>query len=656
MKRVHRWIIAGVVCLGSLPALGQASAGGSRQNSSRAVAPPLERTEQTSDDPIAKGQAPPNIRDFFLQELGRGEDEPIELSEISDVLDAFERKNKILIPDRDVLESSVMTTKDLMEAIQRRVYQNTVGADGSKSAKTKIEGNKSLAALRPFQRRDLLNNPAKLLKTVMGPLTDGQVDFYDSGATRRSGWASRTAMSDKDVVARAILSVRHDLADPRKNSPLAKYRTTRDKITDADYAELIREFMKNPTQEEYEALDVAVQRVARAEQSDSYSNGRPRFDARGQEVYANGQRKYDDRGRMLYPNGRPKFSSSGAELHSNGLPKYSSDGKNLYANGQAKVSDRGRKLYPDGSSKTNDRGIGLFDGGAKMVDTQKGIALDSNGQLTKRPSDGVQLYENARVTKNAQGEPLYPEGTKKVAENGERLFENGRRVDSARGLALNPDGRVIAGTEGYQGRANGKLPLFRVAEARVFEPEASRVKLQWMADEKARAYSLADVAVQYQEGGTLSPADSSKLPPGSVVRVLLVETWNFVDGEGLGVVGDPVLLAIFTSDPAARIAKPDGKRTMIAVETGRAMSVSPSTVLFASEDRRLKPRELSLQGAIAQRTLNRALVPIAPASVSRGQTILLVVRQPVEFAEGKEISAGGEELLALWQDPPVETR
>jgi hypothetical protein len=270
---------------------------------------PAEGKEE-KPKPIAASK---EIVRFVEKAVGEDSEALIEISELTGILDEFERQRKVLIPGRDVLESQAMTARELMEALDRAITNDPSKVKKLTSVSTRIEGGKSLSQLKPFQRRDALNNPDKLLSLRGG-----------------AGGGS------KEVVARSILRVRPDLADGRRGPAFARYANSSAPITDADYVRIVREFLTKPTNEQFEQLDIAIQRSQNTPVTGNYSNGQPRKDARGNEVYPNGSRRFDNQGRPLYANGQRQFDDRGRAVHSNGKPKYSTSGVGLTAAGQTK--------------------------------------------------------------------------------------------------------------------------------------------------------------------------------------------------------------------------------------------------------------------------------------------------------------------------------
>jgi hypothetical protein len=274
-----------------------------------------ESDKKEAETKKSKINASAEIIRFVEKATGQEPDAMIEISELQAILDEFERKNKVLIPGRDVLESQAISGRQLMEALDRAVNKDPSKVKKLSSTKTNIEGGKSLSQLKPFQRRDALNNPDKLLN--MG-----------------GGLRSRS----KEVVARAILRVRPDLADGRRGPAFAKYANSGATISDAQYVKIVREFLARPTAAQFEQLDIAIQRAQNTPVTGAYSNGKPRRDAQGNEIYPNGSRRFDDQGRPLFPNGKREFDDRGVALHSNGKPRYTSSGLPLTAGGRQATS------------------------------------------------------------------------------------------------------------------------------------------------------------------------------------------------------------------------------------------------------------------------------------------------------------------------------
>lgn len=303
--RKSGWTVTVLLLLVS-PLAGQTPEEGSPASSEKSAEPEKKK---------AKINASAEIIRFVEKATGPDPDAMIEISELQGILDEFERKEKVLIPGRDVLESQALSGRQLMEALDRAINKDPSKVKKITSTKTHIEGGRSLSQLKPFQRRDALNNPEKLLNL-----------------------GGKAGSNSKEVVARAILRVRPDLADGRRGPAFAKYANSGAAISDAQYVKIVREFLARPTGTQFELLDIAIQRAQNTPVTGNYSNGKPRRDAQGNEIYPNGSRRYDDQGRPLFPNGKREFDDRGVALHSNGKPRYTSSGVALNAQGRNVVS------------------------------------------------------------------------------------------------------------------------------------------------------------------------------------------------------------------------------------------------------------------------------------------------------------------------------
>ena len=440
---------------------------------------------------------PANIKDFITQEIGRKPDEIIEISEISDALNAFERKNKLLIPDRDVLETQPLTARQLVEALNQRLNKDPSGIKPTPSLPL-AAGGKTLSNARPFQRQALLNNPNHLMGNSRQGLTDGQNRYYDTGSLEgpeqpNLNHPSRpNRLRPKDIMARAILSVRPELGDPRSGSDFSRYLLGTEPISDTVYAELQKTFQQNPTKEEWEALDLAIQRIELTQTREAYSNGQSVFDSQGREVYPNGKPKFDSNGRPIYPNGRRMFDDDGNELHSNGRRKFNSNGIKLYANGYTKTSRTGVDLFPDGAKMKNNRGVSLYDNGRPKVNVERSVQaregvetldpvtgqvtnpeaapLDPRGRPQVREEDGVVLYDNGQAKTNNRGIELYRNGQSKVSSNGVELYDNGKKSENNQSRALTYDSKPSVPKQVFKVGPTALTPSFAL---RVFRSNGS---------------------------------------------------------------------------------------------------------------------------------------------------------------------------------------
>jgi hypothetical protein len=620
----------------------------------RTDATPLTPTEDpTSPNPEIGGPAwqrlDPNIKNFLVHEQGRKPNEVIEQSEIAEMLDQFERENKTLIADRDVLESSTLTTKELAEALDRR-RQTPAGRSAVRSLDTGIEGGKSLAELKPFQRRDVLNRPDALLGKSKFGLTDGEGDFHQSGSQRSSQREGAAPSRQKDIVARAILHTRPNLIDAGKNPALARALASGEPVSDSSYAQLVKQFLNKLTEEEWQALDLAIQREQIAERTEAYSNGRSRFDARGNEVYPNGQRKYDDRGRQRYPNGSPMFDAAGNALHSNGRPKFSAGGVALYANGQAKQNAAGASVYPDGSPKQSNRGATLYDNGQPTEKLTNGIPVDPQGRSQHRERDGVQLFDGKTPRLNERGEELNRSGTRIVNSRGEPLYENGQRAQNSRGLPLSADGGTISAKSGFQGRVDGAFPILGIDSARIVRVDRATITVLL---ETSREEMLLPIEGAFLGVGTdvADPGLWTKLTVGSRVKVVIKRSAKYVDGQLVGIGLDPVLLAIFTNSDSAREEEPTGEKEVLRLHKGKIEKSSAESIVLRSKPG-AEAEIIAMASPIVQKSTGGRIFPVLPAALTSNRSVTLLLRERVKFEKGRVTRASDPVAIGVWQDGP----
>lgn len=678
-------------------ALGQ---GGSRLNTSQNRTVPLSERDPelpANIDPFDKNsewekekqRLPINLKDFVNQELGRKPNEVLEISEITDALDAFERKNKRLIPDRDVLESSSMTAQQLVEALNQRMFRDPSGVKPTPSVPLLGQKGETLANARPFERQAMLNNPDGILRESRQGLTDGSGIYYDSGSARNTrrfiDKNSPLLPSKKDIVARAILEVEPELADPTSGGPFAKYRLTNTPISAVDYARLTKDFQNNKTlnKEKWEALDIAIQRIQLNAISEAYSNGQSTLDNRGNRVYANGQRMFDDNGRPLYPNGKRKFDDNGNALHSNGQRKYNQNGVKLYANGRPKTNRAGVDLFPDANKTRNSRGITLYDNGRMRINPERssgvvsnenvyvtpsgevestnpdnqnaiasdGVPLDPRGRSQVRQQDGLILYDNGQVKTNNRGMELYRNGQTKESNRGLELYDNGNRTGNNRSSALSYKGGTIDSREGFQGRPDGIFPLIRIVPARI--RKIADNMLQFVADGTGEEESVSvEGAFVGTEGKEVLPADASKIQPNTRGHVVIQQPWRYVDGQSVGAAGPPRLLALFVASNHAKRVITTGNEPIYRLVTGRVAQSSESATSLILPNTGGKPEEFNFSNSIAQKSVGGKITPIAPASLVQGKSVTLLVQSTGTFEHGKLTSSSPPTVVAAWQDGP----
>ena len=701
-----RHALTAILLTSNLLVVGSAWGQGNRPSSTRNGTSQLSEIDQNvpgsrdykqQQETWAKDQKrlPANIKDFITQELGRKPDEMIEISEISDALNKFERKNKKLIPDRDVLETESMTARQLVEALNQRVNRDPSGVNPTPSIP--IEGGtrekeKNLLNADAFQRQALLNNPDGILRKSKEGLTDGSGRYYDSGSARNTGRLNIPPPNNKDIVARAILSVRPDFADPRiaADTDFARYKLSNQPIAAPVYTRLQRRFQNDlahmktsEINEQWAALDIAIQRIQLAETSEAYSNGAWTRDKNGNKIYPNGKRMFDDNGRPMYPNGKRKFDSDGNELHSNGRRMYNANGVKLYANGQPQEYHNGVDLFNDGSKTKNDRGVSLYDNGRAKVNVERSmgqrlgpgerpqdaeagydpttgkverieaeaVPLDPRSRPQVRQGDGVVLYDNGQAKTNRRGVEMYRNGQTKVSTRGVELYDNGRRSENNRGRALTYNSSTIGAREGFQGRPNGIYPIVRIVSGRIKKVTNDRV--EFIADGTGEEESVSlDGAFVGTEGKDVLPADPAKIPPNTRGHVVIEQDWRYVDGLAVGASGPPRLLAIFTASGHARREMEDGVQPILKLINGRVSQATESALTITVPNNGSQPEEFNMTDAIAQKTTAGKVTPIDPASLGQGRSVTLLVQTNGTFEKGKLTALSPPQVLFAWQEGP----
>lgn len=660
----------------------------------------LSDAEKAAELAKQRTSMPIELKTFFQQVVGTKENEIVEESEIEDILNRFEYQFGVLIPDRDVLISSSLTTKDLILALRQRIEQTPGGNGNLPLAAVPINGDnkQNWESVKPFQRRDMLNNPKAMLKEVLSVpgLTGGAGDSYSAtGALNAASGLGYPKVDLESVVARAILDLRPDIGDPTKSDPaslrLAAARNSNGPISKADYAVLVREFLNGSSASEFKAsgiadrdllgpttqtdridddwfrLRIAVFRQYQQAATQNYSNGRPRFDAQGNEVYPNGRRKVNDSGRPIYSNGRPKSDANGRPLHSNGMPKYTTGGTPIYANGSLKKSQTGRSLYRDGGRKTSDRGAPLYENGRPRVEieggsagsaerlptqtarkdsiAQIGVPLSPNGKELVREEDGVKLYENGKPVGNNRGEPLYKNQRKRMAQDGQDLYDNGRRTTAARGQALTADGETIAGTFGFQGRPDGVFAIASVEKAKLVKVENGEMTISLDESSEERTFSLENVFVGRPDASAAG-VDPASITTNAPVKILSQQTTRFSDGQQLAAVDDPRVLAVFTNSGKAETR--DGDYRVLNLLNGSIADVSESSIqVRIPNDGELQA--LDTTTATAQKTSNNTTSPVSPKGLTRGRRVTVVAESTIRFHEGKAVESGTPTAVIVWQ-------
>lgn len=659
----------------------------------------LQTQERSAEIGRQKTATPIEIQTFLRQFVGAKDDEVVEESEIDDLLNRFEFQYRLLIPDRDVLASSQLTAKQLVQALQARVERTPDGDGNLPPAAIRINGasKSNWEALKPFQRRDMLNNPRQMLAGALSPpgLRGGAGDFYNSnGALNSAQRAGFPRVSAEDVVGRAMLDVRPDIGDPAQGDALARIRASNRPLSSADYNLIKARFLQMPSERAYKALGlperdlagrtsasdrfdddwfklrIAVFRRYQEKSTQSYSNGRPRFDPQGRELHPNGRPKFDESGRPLYANGRRKFDDAGRPMHSNGVPQFNSAGTRLYANGRPQKADSGVGLFRSGGKNVNERGVPLYDNGRPRIaqDSSQGsvrerlpgqnaaagavaqigvpVSPDGRRQLA---DDGRALYEDGRPVVSDAGVPLYKNQQKRLAPNGLKQFDNARDMDNARGEALTYDSAAIAGTFGFQGRPDGVFPLAFIEPAAWIKADGPRAYVRLERGRQEAEFSLERAFVgSANEAAPL--ADAKKIPPSSRVRVVWFEPTRFVDGRNVGPAGDATLVALFTTSPSAVVQSDPGEIPVVQLFHGVVSSVSENVLTLQDREAGVM-REIQFDSAAVQRTRAGRLEPIPPAALAPGRPATVVASTSVRLGTGRSDDASPT-AIAVWQDGP----
>ncbi|QDU63086.1 hypothetical protein Pan216_39610 [Planctomycetes bacterium Pan216] len=163
-----------------------------------------------------------------------------------------------------------------------------------------------------------------------------------------------------------------------------------------------------------------VLRDIEEQESEFYSNGSPRVDDKGREVYPNGSPKFSTTGVPLYSNGRPRVDAVGNRLHSNGRRMFADSGQPLYANGSARAANSGAALFRDGRKKLSGGGVAPV---GTDVDANASLPVNADGELvvgsgTKNFSGARALYDNGQARIDQEGAKLHPNATKRYSGDG----------------------------------------------------------------------------------------------------------------------------------------------------------------------------------------------------------------------------------------------
>lgn len=336
------------------------------------------------------------VRTFLRDMAGAGEG-PVPESEAEEIVRSFQAKYGVYIPDRDLLLTSGLDRQSLINALSKSLLESH--GSGPKHRRFFIAVNGTQPDLPETNEVLYRTSDNKYLRWKDLPLLEKQAiqrqietGIFEKVQAHLLMPGSRDQAPEYSQYAGPNGDSKFDPNGNRMTYPFpVKYQSPQvvgssvpgpngatnqsgARIADVD---AFLEYGPN-----FNDIELATRTT--------YSNGRPRFDADGNELYPNGRRKFSDTGVPLYSNGRPRVDGSGNKLHSNGRKKFTADGRPLYANGLAKKTIGGVDLHRNGRRRWTEDGQG--------PDAVAMAARDAERIRTYTSSD--ELAESENVTNN----------------------------------------------------------------------------------------------------------------------------------------------------------------------------------------------------------------------------------------------------------------
>lgn len=477
-----------------------------------------------------------DIETFVTQIAGAGKG-PVPESERERIISQFERQYNVYLHDRDLLITSEMNAKELVNALDNSVNQsNTTSQDNQLEfevrrglPKRTVRGQE-FRDLEPYNKQAYLNSLrfGNIPKGVRLPgLTNsngayGNADlggnYFDPSGNQK------TVGLTGDYQSRLTRSP-YGGNPPAQNSYPQSFEDARAAVADQKLVnrsglptELFRKLERDP---QLPAAGSAILRSIDNQAKEFYSNGQPRFDDRGNEIYPNGARKFDDRGTPLYSNGQPKVDSQGNRLHSNGRRMVSDDGRELYPNGRPRETQTGSKLFQDGARKWTAGGQDPADFAKKYNQTVPGDDVDLGAEPLARQRTSTisprEALSGQSVDSNAeqkqrqlqrQSSPLYQNGRQAMTTDGVKLHPNGTARFSGDGLGSVEEPPLPKGSgAGIEGRQAGFVQPLYPSGREAFTQDGTRMYSNGVPRSDNRGQPL------YANGQTLAADGGQALTP-----------------------------------------------------------------------------------------------------------------------------------------------
>lgn len=535
----------------------------------------LKRSNQTTDKDQIDG--------FLRQEAGLG-DGKIEESEVEEVLRAFQRKYQVYVPDRDVLLVSQLDRKGLAKALENSLLKsNTTNPVAESLYRT------SIGQMLPWKDLARGEKDAILLQIQMGLFEQVQPGVKWPGLRNfddRFQSPNDPARFDPNGnLKTSPVATRYDNPQTVGASPAAS-RTVFD-------LESFYEFGPD-----FNELDLARRAT--------YSNGRPRFDAEGNELHANGRRKFSDNGTPLYSNGRPRVDADGNKLHSNGRRKATNDGRPLYASGQVRKTREGVELHRGGRRRWTGDGQGPDAVAQAQRDFANSYANPQASSVATQAADSTTVASPKTLYDDARG----PMATDQEYTNSQQIYADGRAKESTSGVKLHANGR-----RRFTGDGIGDS---------TFEPDTTTARKPALVQS---LYSNARPA-QNKEGDRLYSSASR--------RATNQGEYLYSNGRQLANAANQALTPSATgiSPTAGRQGRPQGTYRLFRIVDGVIERPAPGKLI-------IRPRNASrgtiyeLGDASIARVGPTGVVPGNAGQLARGMKVRLILSMQTSFVDGQ---------------------
>lgn len=408
-----------------------------------------------------------DIETFVKHVAGAGKG-PIIESERERIISEFERQFNVYLHDRDVLVTSDMDAKSLVNALNNSVNQSNTNAKENQLQFTVRRGLRSTTA-QSFDDLEPYNKQAYLNSMRFGNIPQGvKLPGLTPGVSGYAGYGTNDYYAPSG--SQKNIGLTQDYQSQVRRSPYAagggqtaKYPATykeaqarganRPLVNNSGIPDEV--FFKMSQDPQLPAGGATILRSIDERATEYYSNGQPRFDENGNEIYPNGSRKFDDRGVPLYSNGMPKVDAQGNRLHSNGLPMSGVNGEALYPNGTPRTTSTGVALYQDGSRRLGGDGRNptqvLSQYGRPKTADQVDLGAKP-GVMPAQPVSPRQALSGRTVPSRSD------EVQQQLTNRSQPLFQGGQAMTTEQGVKLHPNGMPRFGGDGRGSAKEPEIP------------------------------------------------------------------------------------------------------------------------------------------------------------------------------------------------------